>query len=96
MLKFKDYEYIRPNLEEFVKAVEVEKAKLTDEYDVETQYQAYLNISKLSDELASMITISSIRNSIDTKDEFYEAEKEFFYQKMPELSPLFQSISIQL
>lgn len=96
MLKFKDYQYVRPNLEEFVKAIELEKAKLTDEHDLETQYQAYLNISNIFDELASMITISSIRNSIDTKDEFYEAEKEFFNQEMPKLRPLSQGIAIQL
>ena len=36
-----------------------------------------------------MATLSSIRNSINTTDEFYEKENEFFDVEVPTLMPLF-------
>jgi M3 family oligoendopeptidase len=39
----------------------------------------------LNDELDSMATLVSIRNSLDTKDEFYQKEQDFFDENGPKL-----------
>lgn len=94
MLKFNDYKYVRPNLDELKQALTAQMAKLTDENTFEEQYEAYLEIDKIRESFATMATLSSIRNSIDTTDEFYEKENEFFDVEVPTLLPLFHQISL--
>ena len=85
-MKFKDYEYIRPNVEEIKNQV----LKLTDDInnassfeDVDKAIKEYVLIDN---EFGSMATLASIRNTIDTQDEFYEQEQEFFDTVGPELA----------
>ncbi|MGI6781754.1 MAG: M3 family oligoendopeptidase [Acholeplasmataceae bacterium] len=95
-MKFKDYKYVRPNLDELRKALNEQIAKLTDDHTFEEQYQAYLEIDRISEDFGTMATLASIRNSINTKDEFYEKETEFFDVEVPTLMPLFHQISLLL
>ncbi|MGI6787446.1 MAG: M3 family oligoendopeptidase [Acholeplasmataceae bacterium] len=94
MLKFKDYEYQRPNLDELKQALNEQILKLTDDNTFEEQYEAYLKIDRLGEEFGSMATLSSIRHSINTKDEFYVKENEFYDVEAPTLMPLFHQISL--
>ncbi len=94
MKKFNDYKYVRPNLDELKKALTLQMEKLTDEHSFEEQYEAYLEIDKLGESFGTMATLSSIRNSINTTDEFYEKENEFFDVEVPTLMPLFHQINL--
>ena len=95
-MKFKDYEYIRPNVEEIKNQV----LKLTDDInnassfeDVDKAIKEYVLIDN---EFGSMATLASIRNTIDTQDEFYEQEQEFFDTVGPELAEFFQNLNLAI
>ena len=92
-LKFKDYEYKRPNLEELEKIIRQQMAYLTDKHTAEEQLKAYHKIDELLQEMSSYATIASIRNSINTKDEFYEEERKFYNQEMPKFSAVMAEVS---
>ena len=40
----------------------------------------------LSDEFSTMYCLSEIRFTLDTRDEFYQAEKDYYDQVLPKLS----------
>lgn len=95
-MKFTDFEYVRPNVEELKATIMSLIEKLTDEYSFEEQYEAYKQIDEVTEEFETMGTIASIRNSINTKDEFYEQEIEFYNMEGPNLMPLFFEVSVRL
>lgn len=82
-MKFKDYEYARPDLKqievEFKNATEVIKNS-TDIIEVSKTIDA---INKTRNTYDTMATLCSIRNSLDTNDLFYEEEQSFFDQNSP-------------
>jgi M3 family oligoendopeptidase len=51
---------------------------------------------KLQDEIETMASLVSTRHSIDTRDEFYEKEQEFFNNVMPHLQQVQQAYMKQL
>lgn len=83
MLKFKDYKYVRPDLEK----LEVELNKLIDKFEeaesFEEQSKYFDEINKIKLDVQTMSSLSYIRHSIDTKDEFYAEEKNFYDEKTP-------------
>lgn len=85
-MKFNDFKYERPDFEqvkkEFESIIETFKASKSGQ----EQIQLVENSFKLFDEIDSMSTLVSIRNSINTKDEFYENESEFMDENMPLIS----------
>ncbi|MCR1808632.1 M3 family oligoendopeptidase [Haploplasma modicum] len=85
---FNDYEYKRPNLEEFIKESNKLMESIGTDKSFEEELKTILKYKELEDELSSMVTIASIRNSINTKDEFYEQEQEFFDENLPMLGEI--------
>lgn len=84
-LKFPEYEYVRPNFEEIEKVVKEQTEVLKNAAHVDEALGAYNRFSSVLDEADSMGTLASIRNSINTKDEFYEAEIEFLQENGPHI-----------
>jgi M3 family oligoendopeptidase len=82
-VQFNDYQYTRPNLEE----VEASFNQLLEEFQsaesFEVQNQVMLEINELRSEFESMRQIVQIRQTINTTDEFYKKEKEFFNEAGP-------------
>lgn len=85
ILKFKDFKYERPNIEEFIKKIQALLAVIGEDVSYEEEVKAIKEIYDLNDEMESMITLVSIRNSLNTKDEFYEKEQDFFNENIPQL-----------
>ncbi|WP_353092983.1 M3 family oligoendopeptidase [Tissierella praeacuta] len=88
MFKFKDYKYERPDLskitDEFNRLLqEFSEAKSFDE-----QNKAMKEINKIRNHLDTMITLVSIRHSIDTEDEFYAKENDFIDENSPKVENL--------
>lgn len=77
-MKFQDMKYERPSLDEAVKALEAGAEKIKNSKDVNEILGIYRETSKISEHFETMMTICSIRNSINSVDEFYEAEQAFF------------------
>lgn len=83
-MKFNDYQYQRPNIKE----LEEKLKKHLNDFPKETASGQIKIIKELFndlDEVQSMYTLASIRNSINTKDEFYEEENKFLDANFPPL-----------
>lgn len=88
-MKFKDYAYIRPNLDEIkLEIMDLVKTLKTAE-DQETGYQAVQSIQKIQNNIDTMYNLALIRNSIDTRDAYYETETNFWDENMPIISESF-------
>ena len=85
-MKFKDYKYQRPDLDVFKKTVEKDLQVIGSDVSFEEEVKAIENLFKAYDEIGTMETLVSIRNSVDTTDKFYEEEQEFFDENGPVLS----------
>ncbi|HBK67624.1 MAG TPA: M3 family oligoendopeptidase, partial [Firmicutes bacterium] len=88
MPTFKDYYYERPTLE----SLETEFKKLLHQFDqapsFALQNEIMTKINELRTEFESMQTLVYIRHSINTTDEFYEKENDYF----DEISPLYEGL----
>jgi M3 family oligoendopeptidase len=88
MKKFSELEYVRPDIEQFKIDFneQVEKIKTAKTY--KQQKEAIKQVNALNNHYNTASTLVSIRNSIDTTDTFYEAEKSFFDEVSPEIGDL--------
>ncbi len=82
-MKFSEFKYVRPDLEVVKKNLEEKLDLINTGKDVKTEIKAAYDIFKLNDEIQTMSTLVSIRNSIDTNDAFYEEEQNFFDENGP-------------
>jgi len=82
-MKFKEFNYQRPDLSEVQAKFTNLLAKFDLAEDVEQQDVAMEEINALRNEFESMEQIVHIRHTIDTTDAFYENEQAFFDEKMP-------------
>lgn len=83
-MKFHSYQYVRPDLEN----VKVELDNLLQKlqkYDKESFAIAFSEYNQKRDELTSFASICEIRHTINTEDDFYNNEQEFWDEASPEL-----------
>ncbi len=93
-MKFSEYKYERPDLDKVKKSLEEQLELINTGRDLKTEIKAAYNIFELNDDLSSFGVLASIRNSIDTTDEFYEKEQDFFDENGPVLQE-YQQIFIE-
>lgn len=88
MWKFSELEYKRPDMAAFKRRMR-KLLKVFDSAETyEQQRAAYLEIEKHMSALESTITLSTIRYHMNSKDEFYAKEREFWDEATPKLLPL--------
>ena len=85
LVTFKDYEYKRPNLHEekvkFLNALmQFKEAKSEEE-----QSAAIEHINAIRNDFSTQANLVYIRASIDTNDEFYQKERDYFDEVSPEV-----------
>ena len=84
-MKFKDMPYARPDLA----ALKAQYAALTERFKAAADYAeakaVFLEQEALSKRTQTQAELCSIRHSIDTRDEFYDAEEQFWNTAGPEL-----------
>ncbi|MFR5029910.1 MAG: M3 family oligoendopeptidase [Blautia hansenii] len=85
-MKFKDMTYERID---FAKA----KAELSEIMEKskaaksgEEQFEIHKEFYQLNDKIQTQVTLCSIRHTIDTTDEFYEKEQNYYDEQIPEYS----------
>lgn len=83
MMKFQDFKYERPDLEKVKKELEEALSLINTGKDLDTEIKAAYKIFDINDEIGTHGVLVGIRNSIDTNDEFYEKEQEFFDENGP-------------
>lgn len=86
-MKFSEYKYVRPDLDNVVNEINLNTLNITKASNVNEVIDLIKKQEIIINHFQTMSTICAIRNSINTCDEFYKAEQEFF----DENSPVFQS-----
>ncbi|OAV43775.1 M3 family oligoendopeptidase [Lewinella sp. 4G2] len=82
-MKFPDFPYSRPDLEQQEIAFRAVLAELTAADGINEAIAAVEQIDLIRSGVATAYNIGYVRHSIDTRDEFYKAEKEWFDQHLP-------------
>ena len=82
-MKFNDYVYTRPNLDEIQTELEAILEKFHAASSAEEQVEAMKEINDIRNGLSTMFNLCYIRHSVDTNDEFYKAEQDY----MDEIAP---------
>ena len=82
-MKFSEYTYVRVDVEK----VRADYAALTERVQnactAEDVFACVEEHEKIAKHVGTMLTIANIRNTIDTRDPFYEAEKAFIDENGP-------------
>ncbi len=87
-MKFKDMPYQRVEYER----AEHEYRRIIEDFRMaesgEEQFKVHERYYALNDKIGTRMTIAQIRHDIDTTDEFYSGEKEYYDEIQPKLSNL--------
>lgn len=84
-MKFSEYKYQRPDLEQVKKDLETQLELIGTDQPLDVEKKAIYKIFEINDHIGSLAVLVSIRNSLNTKDDFYEKEQEFFDENGPVL-----------
>lgn len=84
-MKFEDYTYTRPNLDEVKIKFESILGKFSGASSAEEQMTAMKEINDLRNDLGTMFNLCYIRHSVDTNDEFYKEEQDYMDEIAPEV-----------
>ena len=71
-MKFSEMPYARPDLDELKQQLQALTDQLKSAPDYASAHEAFLAQQKLSTHIDTLATLSSVRNSIDTRDKFYD------------------------
>lgn len=96
MIKFSEMKYERPDMD----AVKAWIARLVTAFracgSYEEARELFIEKDRLERHVDSMATLSNIRHSIDTRDEFYDREAAYWDDAMPELEEAYHSWTLAL
>lgn len=84
-MKFEEMPYVRVNKEETINEFKqlIDNAKSAS--DIDALFDNHKNYYALSDSVMTNMTLAQIRHSIDTSDEFYSGENDYYDELLPEL-----------
>lgn len=85
MFKFSEIEYTRPDLEGIEKKIRTYMQNFAASKSYEEARGLFMDYNKMLESADDSATIASIRNTMDTRDKFYEDEMNFFYEQFPKL-----------
>lgn len=87
-LTFKDYKYERPDLAKISSEVDDLLNDFKTKTSAEEQGRVIDELNKHFNHLSTMSTLAYIRASIDTKDAFYDKERDFFDEYGPAIQEI--------
>ena len=82
-MKFSEMPYTRPDLPKLLGEYDQLTAQLRSSSSLEEQIALYKRQEALGQSFQTMYSICEIRSTVDTRDPFYEKEKEFFDESAP-------------
>ncbi|TFE03682.1 M3 family oligoendopeptidase [Jeotgalibacillus sp. R-1-5s-1] len=88
MQKFNDYQYKRPDFAQAKMTFEELLTAFTEAGSAEEQIAAINKLNTYRNNISSQYNLALIRASVDTNDEFYQKEKDYFDEVMPKFSEL--------
>lgn len=84
-IKFKDMPYERPDLKAVENQIKDLTRQLVEAPDYASAREAFLGHERLHRQISTLDQISYIRHSIDTRDDFYQGERDFWDESMPQI-----------
>lgn len=90
-MKFSEMAYERPDLQTLKDQMTALTGRLRSAKDFAEAKQVFLESEELGKHIETQSTLASIRHDIDTRDEFYDAEVNFWNSAMPELEEYSQA-----
>ena len=85
-LKFKDMPYERPVLEDLIAQLGALTERLKAAGSYEEAKRIFLEEETLERHVDTLVNLCYIRHSIDTRDEFYSSEQEWWDESLPLLA----------
>jgi M3 family oligoendopeptidase len=84
-MKFSDMTYERPDVEALTEEAKKIISRVNEAKSASEQLQAHKDFTELTKNFNTMGTIAHIRNTMNTEDEFYNKEKDFFDENSPKI-----------
>lgn len=81
--KFSEMEYTRPDVQRVTEAYRQLTARAEKAESGRELADIFKEHTKLDDEFSTAARLAQIRHTLDTRDEFYDAENDFFDQEAP-------------
>lgn len=91
IMKFKDMPYERLQFEEIEKSFSDLLKGFKEATTGEEQFELHQKYYEIMDQIETMTTIATIRHDVDTTDEFYKGEKDFYDDMGPKIDNLITS-----
>ncbi|MFC4557629.1 M3 family oligoendopeptidase [Virgibacillus kekensis] len=88
MQTFENYTYERPNMDAEKSTFQSLLGKFTQSKSAAEQNEAINKINELRNRLSTMANLVYIRASIDTNDDFYQKERDYFDEIQPEIQEM--------
>ena len=96
MLKFTEMPYTRPDMEAAKTLAATLTARLTEAPDYAAAKAIFLEYQTAQKHLMTLCTLAEIRQSIDTRDEFYDTEVKYINAAMPAVQEYAQGFTAAL
>jgi M3 family oligoendopeptidase len=87
-MTFQEYRYQRPDFALLTQKFEQLLQSFATATDFDTQNIAFAQINQLRNDFATMYDLTYIRHTLDTRDQFYEGENNFFDEHSPAFTAL--------
>lgn len=87
MQKFSELPYVRPDIAAVAAQYEAYNEAFRKAEAYEEAKAVFQKVQELETELGTISSLCSIRNTMDTTDEFYDAEMAYINENMPKLIP---------
>ncbi|ENQ3104849.1 M3 family oligoendopeptidase [Bacillus cereus] len=82
-MSFENYEYKRPNMDEVKDKFTATLQEFKNAKTMEEQKEVIAQINEIRNDFSTMYNVCYIRHSVDTTDEFYKEEQDFFDEYSP-------------
>ena len=95
-MKFSEYPYARPDIAALKQECSDLAAAIKAAPSAQEQIRLYDEATEKSAHFQTMASLAYTRNTINTKDAFYDAEREYLDETGPELEEAMQAVTVAL
>lgn len=87
-MKFSEMTYTRPDIEAVGREIRILTERVKNACSADEQFKAYNDFTGICKKVETMRTIAHIRHTVNTEDEFYDKEKDYFDENTPVMENL--------
>ena len=95
-MKFSQMEYSRPDIDLLKSEIAGMTKELSESKDYAHAREVFVRFDEYNKHIETLGTLAHIRHSINTKDEFYDKENDFWDSAIPEITEYYQAWTMAL